>query len=105
MTLRTYILIGLGTGIIVFLIASFGGDAIINILNDMRNQVSPDMQGIAGLIVEPLKLVFGNPLIGAIVVALGWPIAAVWIGLLLILVILIALSQGLGSARSSGVIE
>ncbi len=102
---RTYFMIALGTGLMLYVISLFAGGTILTFLAQMRYSVDPSAGFIADLVVVPLQFIFSDPVLGAIFGGLFWPILLVWVFLLLVLLVLVALSGGLQSLRESNVLE
>lgn len=90
---RTYLMIGLGFAAFLFLLAQFFGTDIAAFADSLPGQVVPSVQGIAQLIVGPIKFVMLNPIVGSLLAGLLWPLVLLWLLLLFLLVILTAASQ------------
>lgn len=84
---KTYILIGLGAGILIFLISVVWGQDIVDWSD--KQQVQAEYHGyswIKTIVFEPVEFVFDpdrRP-VGAIVAGVAWPLVPVWIILILI---------------------
>jgi hypothetical protein len=89
---RTYIFIGLGTGILIFLIGLVWGQDITDWSKEQQNQAEFHGYSWAKTIVfEPVEFVFDperRP-VGAIIAGLAWPLVPVWLILILIAVLII----------------
>lgn len=84
---RNYAVVGLLLGIVVFLVATFAGGSIVTWVSQVQATASVSMGGLATFIGEPIKWVMLNPLFGAVVVAILWPLMFVWLLLLFIMVV------------------
>ena len=84
---RRYFVIGLLLGIVTFAVGSLFGEGIANWVATVQGQ-SATLGGLTVFIGEPIKWVMLNPIFGAILVALAWPLALIWIGLLFIMLVL-----------------
>lgn len=98
--LRTYIMVGLGVGLIFFALGTFFGIDIANFFNQFRWQaiavgLSP---AIANVIVDPLIWIMLNPLYGAIGAALLWPLVFVWAFFCLFLLVYTLIGGGFNIA-------
>lgn len=99
---RAYVIIAIGTGIAVFLISTFAGASLIGFIQGIQaDAVATGFGGIADLITQPLILILQNPLIGALVAGVFWPLIALLVILLFVLMILSLLSGGANQARST----
>lgn len=94
---RRYFVIGLLLGIVTFAVASLFGPGIADWVASVQAQ-SASLGGITTFIGEPIKWVMLNPVFGAVIVAIIWPAALLWIGMLFIMLVL-----GLGSPAASDV--
>ena len=80
---KTYLLVAVGVGGLIFLIGLLFADGIHTWAQD--KQVDVELDDI-GVIFKPVELVF-NPshyYIGAVVAGLLWPITLIWIPLLIL---------------------
>lgn len=93
MSRRTYLMIGLGFAVFLFLLAQFFGTDIAAFADSLPGQVSPNVQSIAQFIVEPIKFVMLNPILGPLLAGLLWPVVLLWLLLLFLLVVLTAAGQ------------
>lgn len=94
---RRYFVIGLLLGIVTFAVASLFGDDIAVWVATLQGQAA-SLGGITVFIGEPIKWVLLNPIFGAILVALVWPLALLWIFMLFVMLVL-----GLGSPATQDV--
>ncbi len=104
MSVRTYMLIGLVTAVLVYLIALVAGDSIIDLLVRLRGRAHPSAYGIASLVVEPIIFMLDNGVLGAAVTGVLWFIVPVFLLLVLFLLVLVALQGGFQSLESSDVL-
>ena len=84
---KTYIMIGLGTGILIFLISMVWGQDIVDWSNEQQFQAEYHGHSwIKTIVFEPVEFVFdpAHRPVGAIVAGLAWPLVPVWIILILI---------------------
>lgn len=99
---RMYIAIGVIVGIVVYLIGLVGGSQVVQFFsqlqsNSLANGVDP---AIANLVLGPFIFVFSEPIFGAILTGVLWPLILVWLVLLFLLMILSAFSAGYNSAAT-----
>ena len=91
MSVRTYLVIGVVFGAIVFLIAQFAGGSIANWLRDVQVDATlRDLEGVGRAITEPAIFVMENPIAGAILSVLFWPLLLIWILVILALLVIVA---------------
>jgi len=97
---RTYLGIGIVVGIIIYLISLVAGDPILNFFTEIQNTALAN--GVAPvfvtLIVGPFIFVFTNPLPGAAIAGLLWPLIIIWFVLLFMVIIISAFSAGYNTA-------
>lgn len=99
---RNYVIIGVGTGIAIFLISTFAGPSLIGFIQGIQaDALATGFGGIADIITQPLILILQNPLVGAVIGGIFWPIIALLVLLLFVLMILSLLSGGANQARST----
>lgn len=99
---RAYIGIGVVVGIIVYLIGLVAGPQVVNFFTQLEatalvNGVSPF---IATMVLGPFIFAFSEPLFGAILAGLLWPLILVWLVLLFLVLIISAFMGGYNSAAS-----
>lgn len=93
MSMRSYLVIGLGFGAFAWLVATFFGPDIISSVSSMEAQALGSGMGVvAQIIAQPIIWVMRNPIFGGILVALTWPLVFLW-GLMYFAMILIALGS------------
>lgn len=90
MSRRTYLFIGVGVGLFLFLIGTFLGASVVTFADRLPLSTTGVMQSLAQFVIEPIKLVMLNPLPGAIIAGLLWPLVGLWVALLLLIVIVAA---------------
>jgi len=90
---RNYLIIAVGVAIVLFLVGTFLGQQIASGVDALPNSVSPDMSGLARAIIEPIKFVMLNPIVGGIIAGLFWPVVLLWIVLILLLLVLSSAQQ------------
>lgn len=96
---RTYFIVGLIVGVIVFLIGTFFGGSVASWIATVQTAgYSANLGGIADLIAEPLIWIMLNPLFGAIAVAFVWPALVIWLLLLFLMLVI-----GFGSDAANDV--
>lgn len=89
---RAYILIGLGTGLLIFLISMVAGDDIVDWSRDQQFQARANGYSWAETIIfEPVEFVFdpARRPVGAILAGVAWPLVPVWLILILIGILII----------------
>ncbi|GEM_PF-1505853 len=101
-TFRTYIMIGVVVGIIVYLISLVAGPQITNLFlqlegNALANGVAP---AIATIVYGPFIFAFTQPIFGAIIAGLLWPFIIVWFVLVFLLLIVSAFTAGYNTAAT-----
>lgn len=96
-TRRNYIIVGLLIGIITFGVAMLFGPGVAVWVADVQARATL-IGGLALFIGEPIKWVLLNPLPGAILAALAWPLVLLWLLLLFIMLIV-----GFGSPAAQDV--
>lgn len=93
---KAYILIGLGIGLLVFLLGLVIGEDIANWARDKQGEASARGLGVVKVIIfEPVELVFDpdNRPWGAIIAGVVWPLTILWIPLVIIGLVLIPASD------------
>jgi len=100
--LRVYIGIGIVVGIIVYLIGLVGGPQVVQFFTQIEstalaNGVAPS---ITTLILGPFIFAFSEPLFGAIMAGLLWPLIVVWFVFLFLIIIISAFTSGFNSAAT-----
>lgn len=90
---RNYFIISVAVGAIMFLLINFFSANIISFVNQTMNGARPLLGDIVRLVGEPIKFLFSDPVIGAIVTGLFWPVALIFLFLFLVMM-LIALGGG-----------
>jgi len=99
--LRTYIIIALGTAGVCYLIGLVGGDAIGRQLDNIRFSASASglSPQIASVIIEPIKAVLSGEIVFALIGGALWPLAFLWLFLLVLSIVFSVLSGGAGQMR------
>ena len=99
---RAYLGIGIVVGIITYFIATAAGDSLVAFFTDIQNNALANgvAPSIATIFIGPFLFVFSNPLPGAIVTGLFWPLIIVWLVLLFLIIIVTAFSQGYNTAAT-----
>ncbi len=102
LSLKTYILIGVVVGAIIYLIALVAGPSAIQFFTQIESNalISGVSPAITTLIVGPFLFAFSQPIAGALIAAFLWPLIIVWFVLLFLLLILSAFSGGYNSAAT-----
>jgi hypothetical protein len=91
MSMRTYLLIALVFGGILYLVHVFFGPDIVNWAQSQRFQAQIRGQNAIGVIVmDPIIFVLGVSPWGAIVGGLAWPVVILWVILTPLLLVIIA---------------
>lgn len=100
MSFRTYLIIGVIVAVVLYILDLLIGDAMIGFIENFRVQaISAGMAPvIADTIAQPLKLIFSQDLIGALVAGALWPFAGIWLLLLIVLVVYGAIVPGINAA-------
>lgn len=104
MNFRTYIVVTVVVAASLALIGWLVGESIITFFDQMRaDAVSVGLApGLADLIVEPMKFIFQpDSLIGAILAALLWPLAALWTLLFILMAVFSFVSPGVNTAADT----
>lgn len=90
MSFRTYFVIGLIIGAIVFLIGTFFDDDIVPWLEDQQHEAAIRNQNVIEQVVyEPLIFAVGTRPWGPIVVVLAWPAVFIWLLFLLLAIVIV----------------
>jgi len=91
---KTYLIIGLGFAFFLFLVGTFFGKDIAAFAASLPGQMpSPTVASLAQFIVQPLRLVMENLLVGSIIAGLLWPLIFLEIFLLILILILVVFAQ------------
>ncbi|HEX2618738.1 MAG TPA: hypothetical protein VHL11_01290 [Phototrophicaceae bacterium] len=97
MSLRRYIVLGIGFGLITLVLGLLFGQGIADWITGVRDQaLSTGMGLIANIIGDPLIWLMTNPIPGALAVVVVWPLAILW---LLFLFIMVLIGFGSDAAR------
>ena len=99
---RAYIAVGVVVGIIIYLVGLVAGPQVAQFFSQLQanaiaNGVDPT---ITTLVMGPFIFAFTEPIFGAIIVGVFWPLILVWLVLLFLLMILSAFSAGYNTAAS-----
>lgn len=99
---RAYFGIAIVVAIITYLVALTGGDSLVQFFTEIQNNALANgvSEPITTIFIGPFLFVFGNPLTGAIVAGLLWPLIIVWLVLLFLIIIITAFAQGYGTAAT-----
>jgi hypothetical protein len=90
---RNYFIIGAGVGVMMFILINFFSANIVSFVNQTMNGARPLLGDLVRLVGEPIKLLFSDPVIGAVISALFWPLGLVLL-VLFIIMMLVALGGG-----------
>lgn len=90
---RNYLIISVAVGAIMFLLINFFSANIISFVNQTMNGARPLLGNVVLVVGEPIKFLFSDPVIGAIITGLFWPLGLVLLALFLVMM-LIALGGG-----------
>jgi|GEM_PF-1871850 len=90
---RGYVFVTLGVFLVVLGLGYFAGPQIVSFISQTMSGARGLMGEFVVLIGEPLKWVFTNPLVGAIAIALFWPVGAIFL-IMFIIMLLIAIGGG-----------
>jgi hypothetical protein len=93
MSRKTYLIIAIGVFLIVFLVGTFFGTGIAAFATRLPLYTADSWQNLARLIAEPLRFAMLNPFIGALLAGLFWPVTALLLFLVLVLILLVAASD------------
>jgi hypothetical protein len=101
LTLKNYIIGAVITAVIMFFAAQFFGPGIAGWLDSVRaDSIRAGISaGLVDVVIAPLRFAFTNPVPGAIGGGLLWPLTALWIFFVFILLILGILSAGAATTR------
>jgi len=104
---KSYSMIAIGFGLFIYVIGFFAAPPMISFLLRIdRAAQSGGLGGtIVGLVIDPLVYGLQNPLVGAIVGGLFWPLLLLWIILVLLLMIIAFVGGGLNRAEDSGLLR
>ena len=99
---RAYFGIAIVVAIITYLISLAGGTALISFFTQIQNNALANgvATPITTIFVGPFLFVFGNPLPGAVIAGLFWPLIMVWLVFLVMIIIITAFSQGYNTAAT-----
>jgi amino acid permease len=99
---RTYFAIAIVVGIITYVMGLTGGDSLVQFFTQIQNNALGNgvSAGITTLFVGPFIFVFSNPLPGAVLAGLAWPLIIVWLVLLFMIIIITAFSSGYNTAAT-----
>lgn len=99
---RAYIGIGIVVAIIIYLIALVAGDQIVRFFVEIEGRALGSGVGapFVTMIVGPFIFVFSEPLIGAAIAGLLWPLIIVWFVLLFMIIIISAFAAGYNTAAT-----
>ena len=99
---RAYFGVAIVIAIITYLIAHFGGASLVGFFSEIRgNALAYGIsEPIVTLFVGPFIYVFSNPLPGAAIAGIFWPLIIVWLVLLFMIIILTAFAQGYNTAAT-----
>lgn len=90
MSVRTYLVIGVIIGVIVFLISTFAGEDIVKWLEEQQFEAAIRSQTLVEKAVyEPLIFAVEQRPWGQIVVALAWPAVFLWLIFLLMALVIV----------------
>lgn len=92
MSWKTYLIIALGMGLLIFLVGTFFGHQIAGWSEALAQAAQDPWNRLAGLLLAPVEFAMLNPILGAIIFGLLWPLAAVLILTMLVIVLLVAAS-------------
>ena len=99
---KAYLAIGAVVGIIIYLIALVAGDSVVQFFTEIQNRaLSNGVSGpIVTIIVGPFIFAFSNPIPGAIIAGILWPLIIVWFVLLFMIIIISAFASGYNTAAT-----
>lgn len=102
LSLRTYIVVGVIIGIVVYLIALVAGDTAVQFFTQIEGNALANgvARPIVTIVVGPFLFAFSQPIFGAIIAGLFWPLIIVWFVLLFLLLIISAFTSGFNSAAT-----
>jgi hypothetical protein len=92
MSRQTYLIIAAGVAVVVFLVGTFFGQTIAPWVGALPAYAVGGWANLAAIIIEPVKFAMLNPLLGAIIIGLLWPFAALDLFLVILVVLLVAAS-------------
>ena len=101
-SVRVYLAVGIIVGIIVYLIGLVAGDSLVRFFTEIEGNALANgvARPIVTLIVGPFIFTFSNPLPGAIMAGLTWPLIIIWFVLLFLVIIITAFAQGYNTAAT-----
>ncbi len=102
LNMRTYIAIGVVVGVVVGFLSFVGGEQIAGFAQEVQNNAIGNgiAPMIANFVTGPIILVFTEPIIGGVLIGILWPLAIVWLVLLLLLIMLAAFGTGYNDLSS-----
>jgi hypothetical protein len=81
MTRFTYIFAGLIFGGLTFVTSSLFGSDLAPVVSSITGSAPPGLSGLAGMLVEPVAWLLLNPVWGAAMIGVFWPVALIWLGM------------------------
>jgi hypothetical protein len=98
MTVRRYLIVAVIVAVIVFVMSYFFYSPFFTVLVDARARGAAALGPVAEFVVNPLIWVLDNPVLGAVVAGLVWPMLLVWIAALFLVILV-----GFGSPSATEV--
>lgn len=100
---RTYLFIGVGIGFACYVLGMVAGPMLNAQLTNVRwGAVNAGLAPVlADLITQPFIFAFSGDLVGAVVAGVLWPLAVVWIVLLVLALVFTLLGGGIGQVRDN----
>lgn len=100
MSLRTYFLIAIIVGVLLYVIGMFFSADIVNWANRQQARANSAGQSAIGTVVmEPIKFAVGGSEVGAVVGGLLWPAVPIWLLLILVQLVLLTGVRYVGEVR------
>lgn len=98
---RTYVVVGIGTTLVLYLVNFLAGPGILNVLNDIQQRAlqAGISSGIASFVMEPLKFIFQpDSLAGPALAGLLWPLGFLWLMLMILMIVFAVITPALNQA-------
>lgn len=100
---RTYLIVAFFTAVTTgFLVWAFGDSLGVAIRQIGNNAYFAGVPGaLIRIIVEPFFIVLENPIVGSIAVGLFWPIALIWLFLMVMVMVFSIFGRGVDTFRQN----